>query len=118
MRSPRSVTAVPMGFPCRTLKPAMERRARVMIGFCPDIVVRSRTALSIARPLVNASPKPMFRLILVYARAPASGWSIQTPTPWAGTDFLPESDLEGLEGGSSVGSAPLLPLSASSCRRR
>ena len=56
---PRRVTQRPIGLPSRSLKAAMAFRARVTMGFWPDIVVRSLVALSIALGLVRASPRPM-----------------------------------------------------------
>jgi hypothetical protein len=41
----------------------MDRRAFVIIGFCPLIVVKSRVAPSMARLLVKASPIPIFNTI-------------------------------------------------------
>ena len=64
MRLPRRVTLTPMGMPSRILNPAMDLRARVVMGFWPDMAVRSRVAASIARAFVSASPSPMLRVIL------------------------------------------------------
>ena len=41
-RSPRRVTLAPMGMPSRSLKAAMDWRARVTTGFWPVITSRSR----------------------------------------------------------------------------
>ena len=54
------VTIVPMAWPSRTLKPAMERRALVMTAFWPLMTPRCAGATSRARALVSASPRPMF----------------------------------------------------------
>ena len=44
MRSLRSVTLAPIGMFSRTLKPAIDLRARVMTGFWPAIIARSAAA--------------------------------------------------------------------------
>ena len=63
MRSPRSVTLAPIGLPVRSRNWAIERRARVTIGFWPVIAARSPTAASSALALVSASPRPMLTTI-------------------------------------------------------
>ena len=63
MRCPRSVTFAPMGIPVRSRNWAMERLARVTIGFWPVIVARSPTAASSAFALAIASPRPMLTTI-------------------------------------------------------
>jgi hypothetical protein len=59
------VTWAPIGIPSRSLNWAMDLRARVTTGFCPVIVVRSRTAPSISLESRAASPTPMLTMILV-----------------------------------------------------
>ena len=48
-----------MALPVRSRNCAIERRARVTIGFWPVIVVRSPTAASSALAFCSASPRPM-----------------------------------------------------------
>src|SRR6266478_3027634 len=60
MRSPRSVTAQPMGMPLRILKFAMDFLARVMMAFCPVICPSSCAAVSSSLTFWLASPRPMF----------------------------------------------------------
>ena len=64
IRSPRRVTLAPIGLPVRSRNWAMERLARVTIGFWPVIVARSPTAASTALAFVSASPRPMLTTIL------------------------------------------------------
>ncbi len=59
IRSPRSVTFVPMFIPSRSLNAAIDFLALVMIGFCPLIVVSSATAASRAFEVWIASPTDM-----------------------------------------------------------
>ncbi len=59
MRWPRKVTLAPIGIPVRSRNWAIERLARVTIGFCPVIWVRSPTAASSAFAFWIASPRPM-----------------------------------------------------------
>src|SRR5260370_16318477 len=60
MRSPRKVTAQPMGMPLRILKFAMDFFARVMMAFCPVICPSSCAAVSSNLTFWLASPSPMF----------------------------------------------------------
>ena len=64
MRSPRSVTLVPIDWPSRSLNPAIECLALVTIGFCPAIAVRSTTAASSCDGCWVAWPTPMLMTIL------------------------------------------------------
>src|SRR2546428_12791122 len=64
MRSPRSVTIAPMGMFLRSLKLAIDFRARVITGFCPVISASSRVAESSSLAFWIASPSPMFTTIL------------------------------------------------------
>src|SRR3954462_7084636 len=64
MRSPRSVTLVPMGIPSRSLKPAIDLRARRSWARCPAMIVNSSIAASRALDSVFASPTPIFSVIL------------------------------------------------------
>jgi hypothetical protein len=48
MRSPRRVTLTPIDWPSRSLKPAIERRALVTMGFLAADRVRSLTAPSMS----------------------------------------------------------------------
>src|SRR5258708_12962175 len=59
MRSPRSVTAQPMGMPLRILKFAMDFFARVMMAFWPVIWPSSCAAVSSSLTFWVASPRPM-----------------------------------------------------------
>src|SRR5258708_26271179 len=59
MRSPRSVTAQPMGMPLRILKFAMDFFARVMMAFWPVIWPSSCAAVSSSLTFWLASPRPM-----------------------------------------------------------
>src|SRR5258708_7318613 len=60
MRSPRKVTAQPMGMPLRILKFAIDFLARVMMAFCPVICPSSCAAVSNSLTFWLASPRPMF----------------------------------------------------------
>src|SRR5260370_19091152 len=60
MRSPRSVTAQPMGMPLRILQFAMDFFARVMMAFCTVICPSSCAAVSSNLTFWLASPSPMF----------------------------------------------------------
>jgi len=64
MRAPRSVTMQPTGNPARTLKLAIERRARVTTGFWPAIFAMSATAWSSTFLSEVVSPTPMLTVIL------------------------------------------------------
>jgi hypothetical protein len=55
----------PIGLPVRSRNCAIDRRARVTIGFWPVICARSPTAASSALAFVSASPRPMFTTIFV-----------------------------------------------------
>src|SRR5258706_11896778 len=59
MRSPRSVTAQPIGMPLRILKFAMDFLARVMMAFWPVIWPSSTAAVSSSLAFWLASPRPM-----------------------------------------------------------
>src|SRR4029077_11086123 len=59
MRSPRSVTAQPMGMPLRILKFAMDFLARVMMAFWPVFWPSSLPAVSSSLTFWLASPRPM-----------------------------------------------------------
>ena len=48
----------------RSLKPAMELRARVATGFWPAIIARSFIAAVVFLESLTASPMPMFSTIL------------------------------------------------------
>ena len=76
MRSPRSVTLVPMAWPSRSLKPAIEFLALVTIGFWPAIGVRSATAPSSSDGCWVARPTPMLMTILT-----SVGTCITLPRP-------------------------------------
>ena len=64
IRSPRSVTRQPIGMPSRSLKVAIDLRARVMTARWPAIFVSSSAAASTIFTFWIASPTPMFRTIL------------------------------------------------------
>ena len=64
IRSLRSVTLAPITMFSRSLKPAMDLRARVGAGFWPAIVVRSLMAALTFLESATASPMPMFSTIL------------------------------------------------------
>ena len=57
MRRPRNVTDAPTGMPLRTLKVAIDLRARLTIGFWSGDGDQSLTPLSMALALEVASPK-------------------------------------------------------------
>src|ERR1700682_377369 len=59
MRSPRNVTAQPIGMPLRILKFAMDFFARVMMAFCPVICPSSTAAVSNSLAFWLASPRPI-----------------------------------------------------------
>jgi len=63
MRAPRSVTRAPTGMPSRSLKLAIDLRARRTCARWPAIVVSSSTALSSCFASVFASPTPMLSVI-------------------------------------------------------
>src|SRR6478609_9432030 len=63
IRSPRSVTLQPIDWPSRSLNPAIDLPALVMIGFCPLIAVRSRTAPSSSDGCWVARPTPLLMTI-------------------------------------------------------
>ena len=64
MRSPRSVTMVPIAMPSRSLNAAIDFLALVITGFCPAIWPSSFTAPSISLAFCVASPRPMFTATL------------------------------------------------------
>ena len=53
----------PIVIPSRSLKLAIDFRARVTMGFCPEMAVMSATAASIFLLSPTASPTPMFSTI-------------------------------------------------------
>ena len=63
IRSPRSVTIVPMGMPWRSLNAAMDFLARVVTGFWPVTARSSSAAVSTILALAMASPSPMLMTI-------------------------------------------------------
>src|SRR5215472_17490704 len=63
MRSPRKVTAQPIGMPLRILKFAMDFFARVITAFCPVICPSSTAAVSSSLAFWLASPRPIFTVI-------------------------------------------------------
>ena len=63
MRSPRSVTLTPTGIPSRSLKFAIDLRARRMAGFWPAITPSCSLAASSSAVLSFASPTPMLSVI-------------------------------------------------------
>ena len=63
MRAPRSVTRAPIGIPSRSLKAAIDLRARRICARWPAISVSCSAALSSAFAFVFASPTPMFSVI-------------------------------------------------------
>ena len=65
MRSPRSVTIVPIGMPLRTLNCAIDFLARVITGFCPVMRPSSSAPVSTILAFCVASPRPMLTTILV-----------------------------------------------------
>jgi hypothetical protein len=65
MRSPRSVTLVPIARFSRTLNDAIDFFDMQSLGFWPVILVRSATAASMTLRSATASPTPMFTVILV-----------------------------------------------------
>ena len=54
----------PIDWPARSLKPAIERRALVTMGFWPLMAVRSLTAPSMSDGWAVARPTPMLMTIL------------------------------------------------------
>jgi hypothetical protein len=60
----RSVTATPTGIPSRSLKAAMDLRARRRFGRWPLMIESSSMASSMTLLLRLASPIPMFRVTL------------------------------------------------------
>ena len=65
IRALRSVTATPTGIPSRSLKAAIDLRARRTFGRWPVIVASSSTASSMTLLLRLASPIPMFTVTLI-----------------------------------------------------
>ena len=65
IRAPRSVTRAPTGIPSRSLKLAIDLRARRTCARWPAIVVSSSIAASMAFASVFASPTPMLSVIFV-----------------------------------------------------
>ena len=76
MRAPRSVTLAPIGMPSRSLKAAIDFRARLICALWPAIRVSCSAALSSALALVFASPTPMFSVIFA-----TRGTSMIEPRP-------------------------------------
>ena len=66
MRSPRSVSATPIGLFTRSLKFEMAFLERRTYGRCPVIAIRSFVAPSMALAFSIASPSPM--LIAIFSR--------------------------------------------------
>ena len=60
IRAPRRVTATPTGIPARTLKLAIDLRARRTFGRCPEITPSCSVAASSTEVVCFASPTPMF----------------------------------------------------------
>ena len=63
MRARRSVTERPTGMPSRTLKEAIDLRARRTLGCWPAIVASCFCAASSILLFCFASPSPMLRVI-------------------------------------------------------
>ncbi len=63
IRARRSVTETPTGIPSRTLKEAIDLRARRTFGRWPAIVASCSTAASRTLESCFASPTPMLRVI-------------------------------------------------------
>ena len=63
MRARRRVTDTPTGIPSRTLKEAIDLRARRMLGCWPAIVASCSSAASSIFVSCFASPTPMLRVI-------------------------------------------------------
>ena len=63
MRARRSVTLTPTGMPSRSLKAAIDLRARRTLGFWPAIVASCSMAASSTFESCLASPTPMFSVI-------------------------------------------------------
>ena len=63
MRAPRSVTDRPTGISSRSLKAAIDLRARRTLGFWPAIVASCSWAASSILESCLASPTPMFSVI-------------------------------------------------------
>ena len=59
------MTETPTGLPSRSLKAAIDLRARRTFGCCPAIVASCSVADSSSFESCLASPTPMFRVILV-----------------------------------------------------
>ncbi len=64
IRSRRSVTDAPTGMPSRSWKFEMERVARFIRGFCPEMIPSSAITLSRSFWSLEASPTPTFSTIL------------------------------------------------------
>ncbi len=65
MRSPRSVTIVPTGWPLRTLNCAIDFLARRVTGFWPVTRASSSAPVSMILTFEVASPSPMLTTTLV-----------------------------------------------------
>ena len=63
MRAPRRVTATPTGIPSRSLKLAIDLRARRTLGRWPAIVCSCSVAASSIGVACLASPTPMLSVI-------------------------------------------------------
>ena len=63
MRARRSVTETPTGIPSRTLKEAIDLRARRTLGCWPAIVASCSCAASSILAFCLASPSPMLSVI-------------------------------------------------------
>ena len=64
MRAPRRVTETPTGIPSRSLKLAIDLRARRTFGCWPVIVASCSVAASSTGVACFASPTPMLSVIL------------------------------------------------------
>ena len=65
MRARRSVTETPTGIPSRTLKEAIDLRARRTFGCWPAIVASWLCAFSNERASCFSVPRPMLSVILI-----------------------------------------------------
>ncbi len=63
MRARRSVAETPTGMPSRSLKAAIDFRARRTFGCCPAMIASCSWASSKERASCFSLPSPMFRVI-------------------------------------------------------
>ena len=68
MRARRKVTETPTGIPSRTLKEAIDLRARRTLGCWPAILASCSCAASSILAFCFASPSPMLRVIFSMPR--------------------------------------------------